>query len=183
MKARASLIQWTVLAVAGGASFYGASRIATLDIPEDAAEPVLRVAAAQTAVKVTATATDAGSTAASQRPTPLREAIEVGDAADTFRSRSWVPPPPPPPPPAPVVQAPPPAPTAPPLPFRLVGMLEDRSDQPTAFLAKGDALHVVRVGDQIDDTYRVESLSPTQVVMTYLPLKQRQVLTVAGADR
>jgi hypothetical protein len=61
-------------------------------------------------------------------------------------------------------------------------MLEQKSDQPTAFLAKGDALHVLKVGDVVDGTYRIESLSPTQVVIMYLPLKQQQSLGVDGGN-
>lgn len=61
-------------------------------------------------------------------------------------------------------------------------MLEQKSDRPTAFLAKGEALHVVRVGDVIDNMYRIESLSPAQVVLTYLPLAQRQTLSVVGGQ-
>jgi hypothetical protein len=61
-------------------------------------------------------------------------------------------------------------------------MLEQKSDQPTAFLAKGEALHVVKVGDIVDDAYRIESLSPAKVVITYLPLKQQQTLSVEGGQ-
>jgi len=62
-------------------------------------------------------------------------------------------------------------------------MIEQKTDQPTAFLAKGDALHIVKVGDVVDSVYRVESLSPTQIVVTYLPLNQRQSLSVDGAPK
>jgi hypothetical protein len=62
-------------------------------------------------------------------------------------------------------------------------MLEQKTDRPTAFLAKGDALHVVGVGDVVDSTYRIESLSPTQIVVTYLPLNQRQSLSVDGGQK
>ncbi len=79
-----------------------------------------------------------------------------------------------------VGSAPPPA--APPLPFAFVGMLEQSSARPTAFLAKGEALYIVAVGDVIDGTYRVESLSPNQIVVTYLPLNQRQTLSPAGGQ-
>jgi len=62
-------------------------------------------------------------------------------------------------------------------------MMERKTDRPTAFLAKGDALHIVKVGDVVDSVYRVESLSPTQIVVTYLPLNQRQSLSVDGAPK
>jgi hypothetical protein len=61
--------------------------------------------------------------------------------------------------------------------------LEQKSDRPTAFLAKGEALHVVQAGDVVDNTYRIESLSPTQIVVTYLPLNQQQALIVDGGPK
>ena len=182
MKLRAGVSQWIVVATAGGASFYGAQHLAAPEPLDDAMEPVVRTASAQT-VAASVNAPAPAAAASARAAAPLRETIEVGGAADAFQGRSWTPPPPPAPPPAPVVQAPPPAPTAPPLPFRFVGLLEDMGDQPTAFLARGEALHIVRVGDQIDSAYRVDALSATRVVLTYLPLKQQQVLNVGGGDR
>ena len=78
-----------------------------------------------------------------------------------------------------VAEAPPP-PTAPPVPFRFVGLLEEKASKPAAFIAKGDALYVVRVGDVVENTYRVESFNSAQVVVTYLPLQQRQTIEVTG---
>jgi hypothetical protein len=37
---------------------------------------------------------------------------------------------------------------------------------------------LVKVGDDIAKTYRVESISPQRIEFTFLPLQQRQVLTV-----
>jgi hypothetical protein len=182
MNLRASLSQWIVLATAGGASFYGAHHLSAPDAVDDAVEPIVRAASAQ---PVAAPRSEPAPTTAamSRSATPEREAIHTTGEADAFKGRSWTPPPPPAPPPAPAVQAPPPAPSAPPLPFRFVGLLENHDDQPTAFLARGDALHVVRAGDQIDGVYRVDALSATKVVLTYLPLKQQQILSVTGAER
>ncbi|MBK4735820.1 hypothetical protein [Noviherbaspirillum pedocola] len=110
---------------------------------------------------------------------PRREAFEQSPQADPFAATSWLPPTPPSPPPA---KAPPPAPpSAPPLPFRFVGLLEDQA-RPTAFLSRGDALHVVSAGQVLDDVYRIESVTPTEIVITYLPLRQRQTLPVSGAS-
>jgi hypothetical protein len=180
MKSRPGLAQWILLAAAGGTSFYGASQLSAPDVAQDASESLVRDVSAQPAAA--ATAAIAAPTATAVAPPP-RPAIEVGNASDTFRTRSWLPPPPPPPPaPVAAVRAAPPKPTAPPLPFRFVGMLEQKSDQPTAFLAKGEALHVVKVGDVIDGEYRIDSLSPAKVVVTYLPLKQQQTLSVDGGQ-
>jgi hypothetical protein len=168
--------------VAGGAAFYGSSRIAA---PDEVADVVVPVVRAESATTVAAPAADKTISAAASAPVagpPERAAIEVGSATETFKGMSWTPPPPPPPPATPTVLPPPPPPSAPSLPFRFIGMLEQKSDRPTAFLAKGEALHVVRVGDVIDNMYRIESLSPAQVVLTYLPLDQRQTLSVVGGQ-
>jgi hypothetical protein len=124
---------------------------------------------------VPGTTAAAPSTAA---PPAGRFRLTADGAGDAFRTAAWTPPPPPPPPP--VAPPPPSPPTAPPLPFSFVGLLEQKSGKPTAFLAKGEALVVAGVGDVIDGTYRVESLSPTGVVVTYLPLSQRQTVGPSG---
>jgi hypothetical protein len=179
MGTRPRLSQWIALAAAGGAAFYGASRFAAPDAADSLAEPVVRADSARTAAApATAEITSVAASAPLAGP-PARAAIEVGGATETFGGMSWTPPPPPPP--APTVRPPPP-PSAPAMPFRFIGMLEQKSDRPTAFLAKGEALLVVRVGDVIDSMYRIESLSPAQVVVTYLPLNQRQTLSVAGGQ-
>jgi len=61
-------------------------------------------------------------------------------------------------------------------------MLEDKS-RPQAFLARGEVLNIVKVGDVIDNSYRVESLSASQVVLTYLPLNQMQTLSVSQGQK
>jgi hypothetical protein len=121
-------------------------------------------------------------TAAPPRTASVRAAVEVNHTANAFPSMVWTPPPPPPPPPAPP-PPPPPPPSAPSLPFKFVGMMEQTADRPTAFLAKGETLHIVKVGDIVDSVYRVESLSPTQIVVTFLPLNQRQSLSVDGGQK
>ena len=78
----------------------------------------------------------------------------------------------------------PPAPVAPPLPFTFVGIVEQGAGKPQAFLSKGDALLIVTAGDQIENnTYRVDSLSPSAVVLTYLPMGQQQTLKVSGGSK
>lgn len=55
---------------------------------------------------------------------------------------------------------------------------------PEAFLAKGDALLVVSVGDMLDNnTYRVDTLNANEVVMTYLPMNTKQTLNVSGGTK
>ncbi len=112
---------------------------------------------------------------------PQREPITERPAADPFTQVSFVPPPPPPPPaPPPPPPLPPVVPKAPPLPFSFVGLLEKGGPKPTAFLARGDALLIVAAGDVIDSSYRIESLSEREIVVTYLPLNERQSLAATG---
>jgi len=115
---------------------------------------------------------------------PSRAEVPLQAAADPFVAVSFVPPPPPPPP---VVAAPPPPPPpppkAPPLPFSFVGLLEKGGPKPAAFLARGDALLVVSAGDVIDKDYRIESLSEREIVVTYLPLNERQSLNATGGSK
>ncbi|MBX9611510.1 MAG: hypothetical protein K2X51_07790 [Burkholderiales bacterium] len=114
---------------------------------------------------------------------PLRSRPVPDSRGDAFAKLSWLPPPPPvqiapraPPPP-------PPVPVAPPLPFTFVGLMEQGASTPQAFLAKGDVLLVVKAGDSLDNnTYRVETLSAQQIVMTYLPLNTTQTLKILGAS-
>jgi hypothetical protein len=121
-------------------------------------------------------------TAADEGPPAARSRALGGSKGSAFGVMNWKPPPPPPPvvvaaPPAPV--APPPPPTAPPLPFTFVGMAERGADKPQAYLAKGNSLLVVSVGDLIDGgQYRVDALGPTGVNLTYLPLNKPQMLSI-----
>lgn len=91
--------------------------------------------------------------------------------------------PPPPPPPAPRVRkatAPPPPPPqqAPPLPFRMIGSINE-DGKVTIFAARdnGDVVSL-RVADIVDNTYRVDSINNQQMTLTYLPLNQKQTLPV-----
>ncbi|MEE1888621.1 hypothetical protein [Pseudomonas carassii] len=72
------------------------------------------------------------------------------------------------------------APTAPTLPFRFIGRMGERDDL-QIFLQSGDKLYVVRQGDVIDDTYRLDHVSATELSLVYLPLHQPQTLSVGSA--
>lgn len=89
------------------------------------------------------------------------------------------------PPPPVMVEAPPPPPppppTAPVLPFSVVGGISGQQiaeGRPVAFLRQRDEVLVVRPGDEIDQTYRVDSITPEKIEFIYLPLQQRQILTM-----
>jgi len=87
--------------------------------------------------------------------------------ANLFPAQTWQPPPPPPPPP--------PAPSAPPLPFQYGGQLQDGNEL-KVFLMQQQRQHIVRVGDLIDNIYRVKAIRPERIEFIYLPLKQKQDL-------
>lgn len=99
--------------------------------------------------------------------------------ADLFAVHSWYVAPPPPPAPRVTAAPPPPAPSAPALPFRFLGRLDD-SQAVQVFLQQGDRLHSVRVGDVIENTYRVERIQAAQMILTYLPLQVSQSLPVGS---
>ncbi|MCX7081586.1 MAG: hypothetical protein NTV76_20045 [Pseudomonas sp.] len=72
-------------------------------------------------------------------------------------------------------------PSAPPLPFQFIGRMDDRRDL-QVFLQNGEKLYVVRLGDVIDDTYRIERISATELSLVYLPLQLSQTLSVGSAQ-
>ena len=95
-----------------------------------------------------------------------------------FGSQSWTPPPPPPPPSKPEVLPPP---TAPAIPFKYIGKkVEDSIWE--VYLARGESTFIVRENSVIEETYRINSIKPPTMSLTYLPLNQIQTLTIGGAD-
>jgi hypothetical protein len=78
----------------------------------------------------------------------------------------------------PAVAAPPPPPPSPPaLPFTYLGKLVEGEDI-AVFLTQGERNLVVRQGDTIDATYRVERIAESAITLTYLPLDQRQTIVI-----
>ncbi|PTR23227.1 hypothetical protein [Pseudomonas sp. GV085] len=123
-------------------------------------------------------ASAAASSAAAQVPIK-----DLSPAGDLFAARSWKAEPAPgtvteqPAVVAPVVQSP----TAPPLPFQFVGRLDDRSDL-QVFLQNGEKIYVVRKGDVIDKTWRIERISDVELSLVYLPLHVSQTLPVGSTE-
>lgn len=77
---------------------------------------------------------------------------------------------------------PPPPPVAPPLPFTAVGAISGEGvtdGKLVAFIKQQDQLLLVRAGDTVGQTYRVDSVTSQRIEFTYLPLMQRQVLALA----
>jgi hypothetical protein len=113
--------------------------------------------------------------------TKLRRAPVAEPDSDPFGPRSFRPAAPKVRGPAAVaaVAAPAPPPLAPPLPFSYMGRLAEESST-TVFLTVGERNLVVKAGDVIDNTYKVEEVSDSAVVLTYLPLGQRQTLPIGA---
>lgn len=99
---------------------------------------------------------------------------------DAFPSMSWTPPPPPASEKA-LEPAELPPPQAPPLPFKALGQYVEAGTR-SVFLQFNDANLVVHVGDTIAGQYFVESLKGGVLTLVYLPLQQRQTLTVSVED-
>lgn len=121
---------------------------------------------------------DAGPTEdlAVRRVAALREKDSLASASgNAFAPKSFYVPPP-----RPKVAAPPPPPppTAPPLPFRFMGVMKESPTQTLVFLSRDDRLYTVRAGDVLDRTYRVESIEADGVTFVYLPLNETQKLSI-----
>lgn len=90
---------------------------------------------------------------------------------DLFTDRSWTPLA------RPAAAVAPPPPMAPPVPFAYLGKrLEGEKWQ--VFLGRADQTFVVSVGSTIDNLYRVDSISPPNLSLTYLPLGQSQSVSI-----
>ncbi|MDC6286412.1 secretion system X translation initiation factor [Ralstonia pseudosolanacearum] len=119
-------------------------------------------------------------------PTPrarlaaLRPPLSPESENDPFTVLSWLPPAPPPPAAAAPAPEPAPPPSAPALPFVYLGTLNPEAAKPQVFISSGDRLLIVSPGDVIDGVYRFESIAATEARFTYLPLNQRQVMSVQG---
>ncbi|QID16201.1 hypothetical protein G3580_00310 [Nitrogeniibacter mangrovi] len=94
-----------------------------------------------------------------------------------------LPPPPPPPPSAAALAAmrpaPAPRPVAPALPYTYIGSLQEAGGERVIFLLDGERLVTARVGEVLDERYRINAADETAVTLTYLPLKQTQRLSLA----
>lgn len=111
---------------------------------------------------------------------PEREEGQVATTADPFARRSFAP--------APAAAAPAAAPEAPPqapqLPFTYLGkVIED--GKLSVFLARGDDSFSLAAGkrQKLDDQYRVDKVTETQVVFTYLPMNTKQTLDIPAVNQ
>lgn len=85
-------------------------------------------------------------------------------------------------PPAPVkaAAAAPAAPSAPPMPWRYVGKMEEGGRVVVLLSSPGKDI-AVKQGETIDNLYRVEEIGARSIVLTFIPLKQKQTLLTGDA--
>ena len=81
----------------------------------------------------------------------------------------------------PAEAAAPAAPATPPLPFTYLGKKFENGKW-EIFLAIGERTYFVREGSVIDGTYVVNAIKPPSMILTFLPQKEMQTLTI-GAEQ
>jgi hypothetical protein len=107
---------------------------------------------------------------------PLAPRAATADTKALFATTSWTPPAP-----RPAKEPPPLPPTAPPLPFKYVG--KQRMDEVwEVFLSRGDETLIVREGQTIESSYRIDAVKPPNLTLTYLPLGEQQQLRIGETD-
>lgn len=193
-----SLKQWMILVAAGLGSFllpFWLQRDGQRDdnlvtpVPREQRQKAARTTSPGASASMTAEAMPSGESA--QTSGSRMNRVVVRDPFGQLMPDTvaiTAPPPPPPPvqrkPVAKVVVAagppvPPPAPVAPPLPFTAVGFIHGQrigDGQQQTFIQQGEKLTVIRQGDTINNTYRVDTITAERIVVTYLPLGQKQTL-------
>ncbi|WP_058048382.1 hypothetical protein [Janthinobacterium sp. Ant5-2-1] len=100
-----------------------------------------------------------------------------GGAGGVFQSQNWNPPPPK----IAVTAAPPPPPMVPPLPFVYLGKAAADGAW-EVFLSRADKTYIVRANTVIDGAYKVVTIAPPVMTLTYLPLNQVQQLNIGVSE-
>jgi hypothetical protein len=92
-----------------------------------------------------------------------------------FVSTSWDPPQPK------IASGPPPSPELPPLPYAYLGKKLE-GGRWEVYLGLGDDARVARPNSLLDENYRVDSIAPPIMSLTYLPLKKTQTLNIGTTE-
>lgn len=74
-------------------------------------------------------------------------------------------------------KAPPPAPTPPPLQFKYIGKAIE-GNKIWVFLTQNDENYIARIGEKVDEQYRLDTVNDESVTLTYLPLNAKQTLPI-----
>jgi len=109
---------------------------------------------------------DPESSASSAAAPPMASPI------DLLAARSWYVAPRPPPPEVP---------KAPPLPFKVLGRIIE-GDAPAVFLTNQNRNLIAREGMSLDNTYLVERIENNRMTLIYLPLAERQYLSLGAVN-
>lgn len=122
------------------------------------------------------TATPAQGTSTGEASGLLERDPLVESKTDLFRFISFQPPapkalPPPPPPP-------PPKPSAPTFPYQYFGRMVDVDGRTVTYLTRGGTLIPIHARQLLDNTYRIDAVTETQIVVTYVPLEEKIVIAV-----
>ena len=150
--------------------------------PPSQEDTVVLAAARQPAAAAPGAAPSTPPKAAPATVVALKPRLAAGDGeGGLFATESWAPPAPKPAKAAPlaVVQAEPPPPTAPAVPLKLLGRYEETTQtgaKVAVFALFNDQNVVLRAGETIGTDWRVDAIEANQVVLTYLPLGQKQNL-------
>lgn len=80
------------------------------------------------------------------------------------------PPPPPPPPPAPLPR----------VPYRFVGLLQEKGTASSVFLALGPSLVTARAGDTLDGGFRLDALTTRELTFTHLATQKTVRMAIEG---
>ncbi len=139
------------------------------------AQPPVRETPTASAVTAPTESVERHSSAQQSLALPQRSGLSQ-PPAPLFSSRSWQAPPPE----AVAHRSAPPSPTAPSVPFRFAGRML-QGDQVFVFLERGESIITARQGDTVDGAYRIDSVSETQVALTYVPLDQKQTIAVVSS--
>lgn len=67
------------------------------------------------------------------------------------------------------------------LPWRVIGKQYDEQEGWCVFLARGEETRIVRVGDTLDETYRIASIQPPLMTLQHLKRQMRQTLDIGEA--
>ena len=92
---------------------------------------------------------------------------------DLFAGKSWYVAPPP---------SPPPKPTAPPFPYVYSGSMRGKgaNDDVILFLAQNARIVIVRTGETVGGSYRLDGITESEAIFTYLPLQEKQSLSIGN---
>ena len=94
---------------------------------------------------------------------------------DMFQAKSWYVPPPPP-------KVIPIVPTAPPLSFQYIGKMKGDGSRSAVFLEKQGRIFIAREGETVDGKYRVDTIIPPVMTLTYLPLNIKQTMQIGETN-